>query len=107
MAATDSRYELLELDLRGEELISLAQVCRLPALKGSVGPTAVYRWATPGIHGVRLPVLRVGRALHTTESAVNQFLERITNADGSERRTAAQARRAFEDAEAFADAEGF
>jgi len=107
MASTDSRYELLELDsLRNEPLLSLGEVCRLPALRDAVGPKAVYRWVNPGIFGVRLPVLRVGRVLRTSETAVTQFLQQVTNPGARKRRTTAQAHRDLQAAEARADAEG-
>lgn len=44
--------------------------------------SAVHRWATEGIRGVRLRVTCVGRAMHTTPAWLSEFMQRIAEARG-------------------------
>ncbi len=54
-------------------------------IPGSKNPSTPWRWITRGIAGlngerIRLKVWYVGRAPHTTKTAVRQWLEAVTEA---------------------------
>jgi len=38
-----------------------------------VSPSTVYRWIAPGMHGVRLNHLRIGRRVFTSAPALERF----------------------------------
>ena len=70
-------------DTQGEETIPLSQVPSLPIIgRGSrgrrVAPSTIYRWASRGVRGVQLEVLRVGGVLKTTESALRRFAAQLS-----------------------------
>ena len=43
--------------------------------------STLFRWATSGLRGVKLEVLRVGGTLCTSEPALHRFFKRLTIAD--------------------------
>lgn len=49
-----------------------------------INPSTVWRWVTRGLEGldgnrIRLKVWYVGRQVHTTQAAIRQFLEAVTD----------------------------
>jgi hypothetical protein len=75
-------YTIMAIDL-SEELIPLT---RVPALHfvprrrhgKKLNQTTVFRWANPGVRGVRLETIRFGGTLCTTQSALLEFFRRLT-----------------------------
>ena len=69
------------IDLRQEQLIPIREVPRLlPARRTGrhVHISAVYRWMTRGIRGVRLEAAKVGGATYTSVEALQRFSERLS-----------------------------
>ncbi len=68
----------------------------------------VWRWARKGLGGYRLATIRIGRRYRTTITAVNEFVERLSNAEPREPRATSSDRaraHAFSDSE-IAEAQG-
>lgn len=57
------------------DLITLAQAAKLlPTNNGKrICVSTLFRWATRGVHGVRLEVRRFGRRIYTTTDALDAF----------------------------------
>lgn len=70
------------IDLDNDELLTLAEACRLLPRKPS--PSTLWRWRTKGVvvngQRIRLDCVRVGGKWHTTRSAFSEFLRRQTEA---------------------------
>jgi len=71
------------IDIKDEEVLTLAQVAKLkvlPRRRNGRRPhvATFYRWATTGIRGVKLEVIRVGGTLCTSTEAVQRFCDRLT-----------------------------
>jgi hypothetical protein len=69
-----------------EPLIPLTQVSRLPFIprrrKGKkLNVATVFRWASTGIRGVKLEVVRVGGTLCTSRAALLEFFRALTQAN--------------------------
>lgn len=67
--------------LLGEELVPLSQATKwVPARRGAARthPSTLFRWATEGLHGVRLEVLQVGGSRCTSREALHRFFKRLT-----------------------------
>jgi hypothetical protein len=65
------------IDPLAPDVVSLAQAARLlPSLRGGrpVHPSTLWRWASSGVAGVRLPIIRVGGTACTSRQALRQFL---------------------------------
>jgi hypothetical protein len=65
------------IDPLDPDVVSLAQAARLlPALRGGrpVAPSTLWRWASSGLAGVRLPIARIGGTAVTTRAALRRFL---------------------------------
>jgi hypothetical protein len=74
----------MAIDL-SEELIPLTRVPALPFVprrrRGKkLNQATVFRWANPGVRGVRLETIRFGGTLCTTRSALLEFFRRLTPA---------------------------
>ena len=79
------------IDLENDELLTLAEACRL--LPKTPSPATLWRWRTKGVvvngQRVQLECVRVGGAWHTTKKAFADFLRRQTEAaTGRESETA-------------------
>jgi hypothetical protein len=75
-------------DIADEQLISLSEAAKLrslPRRRGGRRPhiSTLFRWASRGIGGVRLPTLRCGGTLCTSIQAMQWFFEQLTLADQS------------------------
>lgn len=82
------------------ELIPLHEVPRLlPKRRGKrVHLSTVYRWARPGVRGVRLEVTQVGAQRCTSRDALSRFFARLAG-EPQAQRTPAKRQRAIERAE--------
>jgi hypothetical protein len=58
-----------------QPVIPLRELSRI--VPGSPSTTTIRRWATRGIHGVRLQSWRIGGRRFSTELAVMEFLEKL------------------------------
>lgn len=70
------------IDIKREEVITLGEAARrLPCRrKGKATNVAtLYRWASAGLHGERLEVIRVGGSLCTSVEGLQRFFNRLTN----------------------------
>jgi hypothetical protein len=72
----------MAIDL-SEELIPLTRVPALPFVprrrRGKkLNQATVFRWANPGVRGIRLETIRFGGTLCTTKSALLEFFRRLT-----------------------------
>jgi hypothetical protein len=67
----------VSIDPLSPDTLTLAQAARLlPSLRGGrpVHPSTLWRWASNGIAGVRLPIIRIGGTACTTRDALRRFL---------------------------------
>ena len=73
------------IDMATEKLISLKDACGLlPRRRRGVRPhfSTLWRWATEGLKGVKLEVIKVGSTLCTSREALQRFFQRLSDADG-------------------------
>ena len=78
------------IDLISERVMTLAQATKhLPRRRKGKKPHAstIYRWATNGVQGTRLEVIRVGGTLCTSLEELQRFCERLTGADSAQPQT--------------------
>lgn len=71
------------IDITTEKIITLPEAAAmLPARRGGkrVHVSTLFRWAQKGSRGVRLEVVRIGSALHTSKEAMQRFCDRLTEA---------------------------
>lgn len=68
------------VDPMGDDLIQLRDVPKLlPSRNGKrLHHTTVWRWAQKGLDGVRLETVKVGRAIFTSQRALDAFFRRST-----------------------------
>jgi hypothetical protein len=69
------------IDITTEKIITLPEAAAmLPARRGGrkVHVSTLFRWAQKGSRGVRLEVVRIGSALHTSKEAMQRFCDRLT-----------------------------
>lgn len=70
------------IDLENDELLTLAQACRLLPRKPS--PATLWRWRKVGVlvngQRIRLECIRVGGKWHTTRKAFSEFVRSQTEA---------------------------
>jgi len=69
------------IDLRSAKCLS--ELARLlpPTRKGrSVSPSTLWRWCRHGLRGVKLEHIRIGSRTFSTEKALQEFLEKSTEA---------------------------
>ena len=72
------------IDMERETLVTLTQATGLlPRRRRGRGAhvSTLYRWATVGLRGVRLEVLRVGGTLCTSREAIQRSCEQLTSLD--------------------------
>lgn len=64
----------------GREVITLAEAAKYIGRTYGVKPSVatVWRWATKGLKGYRLPTIRIGRRCRTTTTAVREFIELLS-----------------------------
>lgn len=99
------------MNIFNENILSISEAAKtLPAVGGKRPSTsAVYRWTSIGVRGVKLETARIGRRLVTSREALARFASAVAEAPApdptprpttSRRRTAAQITRADELAQA-------
>lgn len=67
-------------NLLSEHLIPLKRAGKhVPG--GGVSPACLERWVRTGMRGVRLEICRIGRTRHTSEEAIQRFLEALNRTD--------------------------
>jgi hypothetical protein len=74
----------MAIDITSERIITLPEAAAmLPARRGGrrVHVSTLFRWAQKGCRGVRLEVVRIGSALHTSREAMQRFCDRLTEAN--------------------------
>lgn len=103
----------MAINITRETIITLPEAAAmLPARRGGrkVHVSTLFRWAQKGCRGVRLEVVRIGSALHTSKEAMARFCDRLTEAHpipvSAEVATPASRREAHENAEKEAKALG-
>jgi hypothetical protein len=70
----------MPIDLAAETLIPFSAAAkRLPRLRNDrpVSPNTIWRWATRGLHGVKLESVSVGTIRCTSVEALDRFLRAI------------------------------
>lgn len=94
------------IDTFTESLVSLSDAAKLlPMRRGGKRPhiSCLYRWTISGCKGVVLESVQVGGTRCTSKEALARFIERLSHDNGADDqptfRTAAQRRRASEEAE--------
>ena len=68
----------MPIDPLAGDLLTLAQAARLfpPRRRESrLATSTLWRWATRGVRGTRLDVVRVGGVTYTTAAAIREFIE--------------------------------
>jgi hypothetical protein len=69
-----------------DECLSLSQAARrLPRLRAGrpVAPSTLWRWATAGVRGVKLEVVRIGTTVCTSVPALQRFIAAINGRPAS------------------------
>jgi Protein of unknown function (DUF1580) len=61
-----------------DDLISLTAASRL--LPSHPNPATLWRWRTKGIRGIRLQTVLVGGRRFVTRKAIEEFIQRLTEA---------------------------
>lgn len=72
------------INIENDKLMTLAEAARtLPRRRRGSRPHAstLYRWATRGLGGVRLEVIRVGGTLCTSQAALQSFFQELTESN--------------------------
>lgn len=86
---THSTHPAPTIDLRHEQLLTLAEAARLPLWGrrrggGSLHVATIHRWATRGVRGVRLATVSVGSTKMTTLEACEAIIAGVTRARAGE-----------------------
>ena len=73
------------IDLKSEAPLSFKQAAeRMPGRNGvGIHVSALHRWYTHGVAGVKLEALKVGGTLITTVEALERFIDRLNKPDDS------------------------
>lgn len=69
-------------DHRIEPPIKLAEAAgTLPGRRPGkhIHPSAIHRWTTSGLRGVKLESLKIGGVTHTSRAALQRFFERLSS----------------------------
>jgi Protein of unknown function (DUF1580) len=70
------------IDISKEQVMPLSRAASKhvpPRRRGKPTHTStLYRWSDPGLHGIRLEVLRCGGVLCTSVEALQRFFDRLT-----------------------------
>jgi hypothetical protein len=100
----------MAINIAVETLLTLSQAARLrpPGRAGRpTHPSTPYRWATRGVRGHRLEVIRLGGVTYTSREALQRFAVRLTaDAAGPPAPPLAPDRRAADAAAAELDRRG-
>lgn len=73
------------IDVAQERLVAITEVpARLPRRPNGrkVHVSAVYRWASRGIRGTKLEVVRIGGTTYSSIEALQRFADALTEASG-------------------------
>ena len=76
----------MAIDIAKERLLTLSQAAKKLPKRRAGKPTAtstLYRWASVGLRGVKLVVLRVGGCTCTSDEALQRFFDRLTEVANS------------------------
>ena len=99
------------INIMTEQIVTMVQAARLkPAIRQGrpTNISTLYRWASRGLRGVRLEVVRLGGATYTTVEALQRFADRLTRASSpAGRRVPARDPPAARDTDAEFDQLGF
>ena len=71
----------MPINIASERILTLTEAAKLVPRRRRGKATHVgtlYRWADPGLHGVKLEVIRVGGTLCTSVEALQRFFDRLT-----------------------------
>ena len=71
-------------DISKEEPITLSEAAKLlPPRRNGKRPhfTTLYRWASQGLHGVKLEVVKIGGTACTSRPALQRFFNCLTTRD--------------------------
>ena len=69
------------IDIANEHLIPLREVpkCLPPRPTGRrIHISAVYRWMTRGLHGIRLETVKIGGTTYTSQEALQRFADELS-----------------------------
>jgi len=86
----------MPIDPLAGDLLTLAQAARLfpPRRRESrLATSTLWRWATRGVRGTRLHVVKVGGVTYTTAAAIRDFIERTNGAASPDQPSASPSRR--------------
>lgn len=92
----------MAIQIDAPDLMTLPEAAR--TLPGKVAPATIWRWATCGRNGHRLPTLRLGRCRYTSKSALQRFLQESDTLRKSDAETVPMASKS--EAEKYCEAEG-
>ena len=69
------------INLKTETILSFSEVCRrLPRRRAGrpLHPATLYRWANPGLRGIKLETIQVGGTLCTSLEALQRFFDKLS-----------------------------
>lgn len=93
----------MSINITDNNLLTLREaVQELPRKRRgrTIHRSTIYRWATTGVHGVRLETVKIGGQLYTTIEALERFTMQCSGADTRrEKHTPHRRQRAIEQAE--------
>ena len=73
------------IDVAKEQLQSLAEAARnLPRRRAGKRPhpSTLFRWASHGLRGIKLEVVKIGGTTCTSRESLQRFFQRLTELDG-------------------------
>jgi hypothetical protein len=86
----------MPIDPLAGDLLTLAQAARLfpPRRRDSrLATSTLWRWATRGVRGTHLHVVKVGGVTYTTAAAIRDFVEQTNSAAGTQQPPSPPSRR--------------
>lgn len=89
------------IDIHSEKIRTLPNLARRVPPKG-VNASTGWRWVTKGVRGVKLEAVLIGGIWHSSDEALQRFIDRVTAAANGETvpaRTSAERERAIAAAE--------
>lgn len=69
------------IKLKAETILSFQEACkRLPRRRAGRRPCpeTLYRWANPGLRGIKLETIQVGGTLCTSLEALQRFFDKLS-----------------------------
>lgn len=69
------------IDIKKEKVLSFAEICLLlPRRRAGRAshPATLYRWANPGLRGIKLETIQVGGTLCTSLEALQRFFNQLS-----------------------------